>query len=164
MNTQFENEIVAEKMIGMPELLEGEVIEYDAKHGMQPFLVALSVVGTFIPPFFWGPALFVMIWLALKNRGIWITNKRFINFQKAFPLTQKYGVISIPFSKIRSVEFASAKDAGSFSEFFEKVSGKVFGISDITVFLNDSKRDKYSFVDIKNASRLLDEIRKRCRN
>jgi hypothetical protein len=157
MNERYSSEVVRERVTGRPVLAEGEVLEYEGKHGFPPMFLIGGIILSFIPPFFWGIGVVLLLWYQKKHDGVWVTNQRLINFDKV-PFTQKYNVTSIPLrliSKIRRHPF----DPLGILELLLRPIDKLLGVDDLQVFVKGSMLVKCEMDDIKGAGKLISHVR-----
>jgi len=146
-----------EKIAGPPFLIEGETLDYEARHGLPPTMLVISIVITFIPPFLWGPGLFLLMWFHKKHGGAWVTNKRLVDYQKV-PFSKQYAVTSIPLSEITKIRRAPiGKDI---FELLTKPIERLLGIDDVQIFVRDSNWVQCSITDVKAPAKLIAHVRK----
>src|SRR5690349_19072635 len=106
MPGQYSSDIVVETIAVEPFLLPDEVIRIRGKKSMPPSVVLLGLVFCFIPPFIFGPSIFVFAYLlGNKRSGVWITNLRMVDYTKS-PFRGRYSIQSIPLADIESIRVA----------------------------------------------------------
>ncbi len=148
MNANYETEMVKEKLPAEPTLLEGETIEFKAKPAFSFFHWIAVIFLTFVPPFFWGIGLFFMLRYRKKHSGVWVTNKRLIDFDKN-PLKGVYRVTSIPLSKIAKLR--KGRFAGGPSDLFIDLGNRIVGVADVVIYLRGHTRPQHGLDGIKGA-------------
>lgn len=149
--------MIREKIAGPPFLIEGESLDYEARHGISPIIVIIAAALTFIPPFLWGPGLYLLMYFQKKNDGAWVTTKRLVDFQK-IPLSKQYAVTSIPLDEITKIRRAPI--GGSPFDLVTKPLERLFGIDDIQIFVRDSNWVQCSITDVKFPGQLIEHVRK----
>jgi len=135
MKQQYATDIIKEKVTEAPFLLQGESIGFSAKHAFSPFHWLMVIILTFVPPFVWGLALFLMLRHQKEHGGVWVTNKRLVHFEKV-PLSKTFHVTSIPLRQITWIKKASL--GGSPSDLIADLLNRMLGIADLKVFVKDS--------------------------
>lgn len=156
MRQAYATDVIREKIVGPPFLIEGETVEYEARHGFSPTMLVICIVVTFIPPFFWGVGLFVIMWFKVKYSGAWVTNKRLVDFKKII-LSKQYAVTSIPLSEISKIRRAPI--GGDLFELVAKPIERLLGIDDVQIFVRDANWVQCSITEVKAPAKLIAHIR-----
>lgn len=149
----YATHVIVETHEGPPVLLEGESIEINAKHGFPPTMVVCSVFAFFAPPFvIWG-LLALLILFTMRHQkkynGVWVTNKRFVEFTKRVFSKNKYDVTSIPLGEIRDIRHSNASRLD-----------RLFGVGDFEVFVKGSKVATCTILEIKSPGQIIKHILK----
>jgi hypothetical protein len=157
MRQSYATDVIREKIAGPPFLIEGETLDYEVRHGISPAMAIVAVVLTFIPPFIWGPGLYLLMHFQKKSGGAWVTNKRLVDFQK-LPFSKQYAVTSIPLGEITKIRRAPIRV--SIFDLITKPIERLFGIDDIQIFVRDSNWVQCSITDVKSPGQLIEHVRK----
>lgn len=152
MREHYSTDIIKEKVTDAPFLLEGESIGFSAKPAFSFFHWVAVIILTFVPPFFWGLLLFLVLRHQKQHGGVWVTNKRLVHFEKV-PFSKTYKVASIPLDQITKIKKASL--GGSPSDVFLDLLNRIVGIADVKVFVKDSAWVQHSMTNIKPAGALI---------
>jgi hypothetical protein len=135
-----------------PFLLDGEAVAFSAKPAFSLFHWIGVIILTFIPPFLWGPGLFLMLRYQKKHSGVWVTNNRLVHFEKV-PFSGSYRITSIPLDQITRIKKGSL--AGGPSDLLLDLLNRLVGIADVKVFVKDSACVQHSMTNIKPAGALI---------
>lgn len=152
MRETYATEVIREKTAAPPFMIEGETLEFEAIHGMSPLMTIISVILTFVPPFVWGPALYLFMRYQNKHSGVWVTNKRLVNYVK-LPFSKQFAVTSIPLGEIRRIRRVPLSTNGVL-----QLLDRVFGIDDIQVFVKDKSFVQCSVTDVKSPNKLIQYV------
>jgi hypothetical protein len=145
-------DIIKEKLPSEPVLLKGETVEFKARPAFSFFHWIVVIILTFVPPFFWGIGLFFMFRYRKKHSAVWITSRRLIDFEKK-PFSNMYRITSIPLSKISNIR--KGRFSGGFSDFLIDLGNRIFGVSDVSIYIHGHSRPQYGLSDIKGAGALI---------
>jgi hypothetical protein len=152
MNERSDTEMIRATLPGEPPLLEGEAIAFRAKPAFSFFHWIAVVIVTFVPPFLGGVAIFFFLRYRVNHSAVWVTNKRLIDFEKK-PFKKTYRVTSIPLSHITKIR-RGRLDLGP-SDLFLDLCNRMVGVSDVSIFVDNSLWAKHSLSDIKPAGELI---------
>jgi hypothetical protein len=157
VNTRYHTEIVKEKLQTEPALLEGETVEFKATCALSFFHWIAVIILTFVPPFLWGIGLLFMLRYRKKHSGVWVTNKRLIDFNKN-PLKGLYRVTSIPLAEITKIR--KGRLTGTFGDVVIDLFNRMLGISDVSIYTQGHVRPRHGLSDIKGAGALIKHVQR----
>jgi len=156
MRLSYATDVIREKIAGPPFLIEGETITYEARRGLSPSMLVIAIAITFVPPFLWGPGLFLLMWFHRRYSKTWVTNKRVVSFQK-IPFSKQYALTSIPLGEITKIRRAPITT--DFFELLTKPIERLLGIDDVIIFVRDSNWVQCSITDVKSPAKLIAHVR-----